>query len=111
MTVLEEHHTADRACCLMVLREVDGDTLIGFDGHQWHTHGDMLSFASGLPEEKAIRTFVDSILTDGAVIAISRIAGEVRDVWITEHPKGEFEYKPPEESLEFRRWSGAVVNV
>src|SRR5436190_18117200 len=38
----EEHRTPDGALTLVVSHE-DDDITIGFDGFQWHTHGDVLA--------------------------------------------------------------------
>jgi|SRR6516225_9308247 hypothetical protein len=111
MEIVEEHQSPDGFLRLIVTRENDGDVAIGFDGYAWHTHGDILASLSGLPEEEAIRQFVDQITGDAQIIAVSRVNGQVRDVWPTDDPKADFKYKPPEESLEFRRWSGVTVAV
>jgi hypothetical protein len=111
MNILEEHQSPDRLLRLLVTRDDDGDTTIGLDGYSWHTHGDCLAALSGLTEEESIRNFVDQIIGDGQIIVVSRVNGEIRDIWPTDHPQREYKYKPPEESLEFRRWSGATVQV
>ena len=111
MNIIEEHHSPDRLLRLIVTRDDDGDTMIGFDGYLWHTHGDILAALSGLTEEEAIREFIERIIGDGQIIVVSRVNGEIRDVWPTDDPQGEYKYKPPEESLEFRRWSGVSVQV
>ena len=111
MNIVEEHFSPDRLMRLIVTRNADGDVSIGFDGFGWHTHGDILAALAGLPEKEAIRQFVDQIIGDHQIIVVSRVDGEVRDIWPTDDPKQEFEYKPPEESLEFRRWSGCIVAV
>jgi hypothetical protein len=96
---------------LIVTRENDGDVAIGFDGYAWHTHADILASLWGLSENGAIQQFVERIIGDDEIIVVSRVNGEVRDVWPTDDPRGELTYKPPEESLEFRRWSGVTVEV
>jgi hypothetical protein len=111
MDIIEEHCSPDRFLRLIVTRDDSGDTAIGFDGYTWHTHGDILASLSGLPENEAIRQFVDQIIGDGQIIVVSRVNGEVLDVWATDDPKGEFKHKPPEELLEFRRWSGVLIQV
>src|SRR5947209_2994574 len=111
MHIVEEHHSPDGFLRLVVQRADDGDTTIGFDGYAWHTHGDLLAWQYGLPEQEAIRAFVDSITGNEQVIAIRRVNGEVRDVWPTDDPREELQDKTPEESLEFRRWSGQTVPV
>ena len=111
MNVIEEHRSPDNLLRLIVTRDDDGDISIGFDGWAWHTHGDILASLSGLPESEAVRQFVDHIIGDNQIIVVSRVNGEVRDVWPTEDLKAEFEYKPTEELLEFRRWSGVIASV
>jgi hypothetical protein len=111
MEIVEEHCSPDRFLRLLVIRDDEDDISIGFDGYTWHTHGDILASLSGRPAEEAIREFVGRIIGDDVIIAISRVKGEIRDVWLTDDPGKEFRYKPPEESLEFRRWSGQTVPV
>lgn len=111
MNIIEEHRSADGFLRLIVTRDSDGDVGIGFEGYSWHTHGDILASLSGLPESEAIREFVERVIEGDQIIAVSRVMGEVRDVWPTEDPIGEFKYKPAEETLEFRRWSGESVLV
>jgi hypothetical protein len=111
MCIVEEHQSPDGFLRLVVTREGEGDVAIGFDGYAWHTHGDILASLSGISESEAIRQFVERIIADEQVIVVSRVNGQVRDVWPTDDPKGEFRYKPPEELLAFRRWSGVIVEV
>ena len=111
MEILEEHYSPDGFLRLLVTRDDDGDITVGFEGYPWHTHGDILASLSGLPEQEAVREFVDQITGDEEVIVLSRVNGEVRGVWPTDDPNGEVESKLPEEMLEFRRWSGLPVDV
>lgn len=111
MEIVEEHLSPDRLLRLIVTRDDGGDMTIGFDGYSWHTHGDVLASLSGLTEKETVRQFVDRIIGDGQIIVVSRVNGEVRDVWPTDDPKVELHYKPPEESLEFRRWSGVPIRL
>ena len=90
---------------LIVCREDDGDTAIGFEGFDWHTHTDLLASSWGLSEPDALRRFVDEVLDDRAIIAVSRARGEVRDVWITDDPDSDLRYKTADETIEFRHWS------
>jgi hypothetical protein len=111
MNIVEEHVSPDCFLRLIVTLEGDGDIAIGFDGYAWHTSSDILASLSGLPESDAIQEFVKRIIGDEQVIAVSRINGEVSDVWPTDDPKGEFKHMAQQESLEFRRWSGMTVEV
>ena len=117
MVIAEEHYSPDRTLRLIVSRE-DGDTTIGFNKLgtnqvYGHTHGDILVALSGLPESEAIRQYVERIMDDDEVIAVIRVNGEVQDVFLTDDPTGVLysEYNLPEESFEFRRWSGLQVHV
>jgi hypothetical protein len=111
MKIVEEHVSPDRLLRLIVTRDDDGDVSIGFANYDWHTHGDILAELSGLPESAAIRQFVQRITRDDQILVVSRVHGDIQGVWPTDDPQGEFKYKPPEESLEFRLWSGMTVNV
>jgi hypothetical protein len=109
MAIEESHNSDDGLLNLIVIREDDGDSIIGFHGNKWHTHGDILASVSGLSERDAIRQFIDSILNDEAVIAVLRSNGAVRDVWVTDDIQSELKYKQDNEDFEFRRWSGRPV--
>ena len=109
--IIEEHVSPDHFLRLIVTRDPDGDISIGFDRYMWHTHGDILAATTGLPISEAIRQLVGQITSGDQIIAVSRVGGIVCDVWPTEDPLHEFKYKPPEESIEFRRWSGEIVQV
>jgi hypothetical protein len=111
MNIVEEHHSPDGFLRLIVTRESDGDIAVGIDGYPWHTQGDILASLTGLPEAESIREFVERIIGNEEIIVVSRVNGEVRDVWPTDDAKGEYKYKPADESLEFRRWSGEPVWV
>jgi hypothetical protein len=111
MEIIEEHVSPDGFLRLMVTRDDDGDVSIGFDNFAWHTHGDTQEALSGPQKSDAIRQLIDHIVGDGQIIVVSRVNGVVHDVWPTDDPPNEFKYKRPEESLEFRRWSGVQVEV
>ena len=74
MHVIEEHYTPDRFFRFAITRSEDGDISLGFDGYPSHTHGDILASHSNLPMEKAIRDYVDSLLTGRSFIGIGRVA-------------------------------------
>ena len=117
MLIAEEHYSPDRTLRLIVSRE-NGDTTIGFNVlgtnlFYGHTHGDILVALSGLPESEAIRQYVERILNDEEIILVIRVNGEVDHVHLTDDPTGDLysKYNLPEESFEFRRWSGLPVHV
>jgi hypothetical protein len=110
MNVIEQHKSPDQLLSLIVVRDDEGDLSIGFDGYTWHTHGDILASLAGETEENAVRQFIERIISDKQVIAVAKVDGKVCEVWATDDPAGEFKYKPPEESIEFRYWSGTPLN-
>jgi hypothetical protein len=106
MQIIEQHTSDDGLLKFVVHRDDDGDTTLGFEGFAWHTHADLLACRSELPEAEAVRDFINDVLEDRAVIAVSRIGNAICDVWITDDPTYELRYKPDEETIEFRYWSG-----
>jgi len=105
LQLVEEHQTPDGLLTFKVGKEEDGDTCLGFDGYQWHTHADILSSLSGLPEETAVRKFVDALINNQAIIAVARVGDKIRDVWVADEPVPD-KYKPADETIEFRFWNG-----
>lgn len=106
--LFEEHHSPDGILTLKIERKDNGDVCIGFDGYSWHTHGDSLASLSGLQEDKAVRQFIDAVIGGRAIIAIARVAGLIRDVWVTDESIPD-KYKPEDETIEFRYWDGTAV--
>jgi hypothetical protein len=110
MAIVERHTAPDGQLCLIVDLADDGDWSVGFDGFEWHTHGDLLAHEYGGSPETAVRSFVDNILASRRVIVISRLAGKMRDVWVTDDPSfDEMEYAYPNETIEKRLWNGEPV--
>lgn len=95
----------DGALTFVVIQE-DGDFTLGFEGAPWHTHGDIISSATGLPIDEAVAGFIDALLNDQSIIAIATVDGVVRDVWIPDLPLRPDPYKPENESIAFRLWGG-----
>jgi len=85
----EEHRSPDGALTLVVSHE-DDDITIGFDGFQWHTHGDVLAAtyqlagATDLTPEGATQRFVEDIVSNHAIIAVVKSGKRIRDVWVTD---------------------------
>lgn len=109
MQILERHDSPDGLLKFVIGREEDGDVYLGFQGVGWHTHADILASSSGLSEDVAVRQFVDLLLTDQTVVAVVRIGGQIRDVWISDDPAKDAKYKQSDETLEFRYWSGTLA--
>jgi hypothetical protein len=106
--LIEQHITPDGLLTLKVGRDDDGDVCHGFDGFSWHTHADILASLSGLGEDEAVRPFVGDLIAGRAIIAISRVRGEIRGVWVADEPAAD-EYKPDNETIEFKYWDGRVI--
>jgi hypothetical protein len=100
-----EHISPDGLLRFIVERD-NGDVSLGFAGYGWHTHADLIAASFGMPEREAVSRFVDDLLADRSVIAVSRVGGIIQDVWITDDPTSELRYKPEGEEIEFRYWSG-----
>ena len=66
----------------------------------------MLASVFDTSEELAVRRFVRDLLSDRSILAVLRIGGTIRDVWITADPQSDLRYKSDDEVLEFRYWSG-----
>ena len=105
MNIIEEHHTPDGLFRFIVERSDDGDFSLGFDGFPSHTHGDIIASLSGLPLEAAMRQYIDALLSGRSAMGIARVAGKIRDVWVTDDPHPD-NYKPDGETMEFRYWDG-----
>ena len=106
MPITHECVSPDARLRFIVVEHDDGDVSLGFDGFAWHTHGDILAALSKTSESEAVEQFVRDLLENRALIAISRIAGEIRNVWITDDPASEFDDLLPDESVELRYWDG-----
>lgn len=115
MQVIDHHISPDGLLKFVVCRSDDGDIALGFQSSPPHTpfesftghvHADMLATFSGRPEEETVRGYLNELLEDRAVIAVSRDGEAIRDVWITDDPASGLKYKPAEETIEFRYWSG-----
>ncbi len=93
----------------------DGDWTIGFEGFPWHTHGSILAELSGKDEVSAVETFLASLTDNVSVIALKRIAGDLKDVWISDNPAEDLlrnkQYGEINELIEFRFWNGTAALV
>jgi hypothetical protein len=107
MRILEQHVSPDGLLKFAVGREEDGDTYLGFLGIGWHTHGDMLSASTGLPEGQAIQQFVDRLVGSRTIVAVMRIGGQVCDMWTTDDPDADMKGLLSDETLELRYWDGS----
>ena len=105
MNLPAEHISPDGMLRFVIERD-DNDVSLGFSGFSWHTHADLLVGAYGATEQVAVARFVEELLNDCVVIALTRVRGVVQDVWVTDDPVSELRYNTEEEDIEFRYWSG-----
>jgi hypothetical protein len=82
---------------------VPADDLLGFEEFPWHTHGE---FLASVYQVGSVREFLEALLADRLVIAVSRTADTVHDVRVTPDPQAERESVREGEKLELRYWSG-----
>lgn len=106
-----EYISPDASLRFIIVTADDGDVSLGFDGFAWHTHGDILASLNGSSESEAVDRFVDDLVSNRTVIAVSRIGGELRDVWVADDPTSEFRYLSEGESIELRYWDGKKWSV
>lgn len=60
----------------------------------------------GLPPEAAVARFLDALLGNEAIVAITTVAGRVEDVWVSDDPSGVDVHAPADEVIVFRFWDG-----
>ena len=108
MKITQRHVTPDGLLTLLSGTAESGDITVGFEGYQWHTHGDLLSHGTDLSLEAATQKFILDVVNDRLVIVVSKVEGRIREVWITDAPYYD-KYKPESEVMEFRYWSGKVL--
>ena len=93
----------------------DGDWTIGFDGFPEHTHGSILAELSGQDEVTAVERLLADLIGNVSVIALTRISGELTDVWVTDDPEGALrdcgKYGHAGETIEFRLWNGMPIKI
>lgn len=106
MAITQEYVSLDGSLRFLVEIDDEGDVLLGFDGFPWHTHADLLAGTSSRSELQAVDQFVQDLLGNIAVIAVSHVDGKVRDIWVSDDPAGESRYLGEGESVELRYWDG-----
>lgn len=95
----------DGALRFFVLKS-DGEVVFGFEGSTWHSHPRFLLKCRDLTEEAVLKDFVDDLLANRRVVAISSVDGQVTRIWVTDDPAQEVAFEPAGETLEFRYWDG-----
>jgi hypothetical protein len=109
--VVAEHVSPDGLLRFRVVTGDDGDVTLGFDGFPRHTHADMLAATTGRPDAEAVSRFVAKLVGGVSVIVLWSVAGELRDVWVSDDPARDAGYADspfaePGESVVLRYWDG-----
>ena len=107
--MIDSDHISPDGALRFLVRSPDGDITMGFDGFGWHTHGDLLAAMPSESPEKAAEHFVAMLTAGELIIAISKVSGTTRDIWITADPAADLRYCPAAETLEFRLWDGTKI--
>jgi hypothetical protein len=106
MATTQEYVSPDGSLRFQVVTSDSGEISLGFVGFAWHTHADVLAAVAGEPQAEAVKRFVHDLLASRAVIAVSRVTGEIRDIWVTDDPVRESQYLSEGEEVELRYWDG-----
>jgi hypothetical protein len=109
MPTTTTHESPDGLLRFQIVREDDGETMLGFENLPWHTHGDLLVGSYGATLEAAVNGFVSELLSGQSIIALYRRSGELYDICITADPQSDRRHLSSDESVEFRHWDGSSV--
>jgi hypothetical protein len=107
--MVDSDHISPDGALRFLVRSPDGDITMGFDGYSWHTHGDVLAALSSASPEDAANRFVVDLISNALIIAVAKVSGTVRDIWITDDPADDLRHCLPEETIEFRLWDGTKI--
>jgi hypothetical protein len=108
--MIDSDYVSPDGALRFLVRSPDGDITLGFDGSPAHTHGDVLAALSSESPEDAAKRYVSDLISNKLIIAVSKVSGIVRDIWITDDPADDLRYCQPEESIEFRLWDGTKIH-
>jgi hypothetical protein len=104
MKVIEQHITPD-GLLTFIVEDYGDDIALGFDGYPWHTHPECLPPCNAKKWKPTVKKLVEDLLADRLVIGLCKRNGRLIDAWIVEEPTLD-KYKPADEEIEFRYWSG-----
>jgi hypothetical protein len=104
MKVIEQHTTPD-GLLRFIVEDYGNDIALGFDGFPWHTHPECLPPYDSKNWKFTVKKFVEDLLADRLVIGLCRKSGQLTNAWVVEKPAPD-KYKPADEEIEFRYWSG-----
>ena len=98
----QRYVSPDGRLVFLVVRK-DDDVILGFEGSDWHTHGDILASLFAVSVEHAVKRFVEDLLGDQSVIGVGSMDGVTPFIWVEDG----FDYPDEEFAVERRYWSGA----
>lgn len=93
-----------------VVRWSDADIILGFDGYDWHTHGDLLVADPSDTPADAAKRFISELIAGLWVVAITRIDGTISDIIVTADPAAESRACLAGQTIEFRLWDGTRID-
>ena len=101
--IVARHVSPDGILTLLTDVE-DDDWMVGFEGTEWHTHGDLLMAYGHSSPQLAVEAFVDEILKCTRVIAVERQNDAITGIWVTDDPAREL--ADSGKAVELRYWDG-----
>ena len=107
MKELGRHTSADGKLTLLVQVGADGETAVGFEGGDWHTHSDLLAVMLQVPEQQAVAEFISRLQANEIPIVMSIDGGVTVDPWISDNLEATLSVFGAECLL--RYWSGSEV--
>jgi hypothetical protein len=112
--VLVEEVSPDGELVLWARRHVEqsGEVVvsIGFGHADWHIHPELFDLCQGKSAEQAARDIVADVVADRMLVVTNSVPG-FRQVTIAGPLELELDVLAPNETLEFRFWSGRQVAV
>jgi hypothetical protein len=85
MEILSTYVSPDRNLRLVVQRGAKGELAVGFDGHDWHTHPDVLAAWLGVPEHLALERFIELLTSNALPIIESTDGGKTFEPWVSDN--------------------------
>jgi hypothetical protein len=107
MNELTHHTSTDGRLTLLVHVGVDGETAVGFEGGEWHTHPDLLAAMLQVSEKEAVAEFISRLQADEIPIVVSTNSGVTVDPWVSDNLEATLAMFGP--GCRIRYWSGAEV--
>ena len=107
MNELLRYTSTDGKLTLLVHVGADGETAVGFEGGDWHTHPELLAAMLQVSEKEAVAEFISKLQADAIPIVVSTDGGVTVDPWVSDNLEATLSMFGSECLL--RYWSGAEV--